>query len=504
MTVEAKHKAYTAAAAGWQKVRDFVSGVSAVRKYVQTLPGHDPDTVTAFRNRAYYLPAIARTIDAFTGLIMNPDPVIQAPAGLTEYLDDVSYDGEPATRMIGRTVRETIELGRCAVVVDYPQAPGADQLSVAEAERLGLRAYARFYKAEDVLDWRTTTRGAERVLSFLKLRENFDQVSTTDEWTVTEVEQIRVLDLVAGADGAPLKYRQRVFRKGDVTDKLGKVTTEWMQVGGEIFPLADGKSLEELPAVVFGPDTLDASSVDSPPVQEMVEIAEAHLQNSALMEWTLLWVGNPTPVFRGLRIADGESIKLGSSQGIAVDAEGGAEMLFLPADGVGAIATQMDRKEKHLAAVGARLLADETSAQIARDTAIIQRAGEHSVLANIATTVAAGWKRILEYLAMWARAEGDISVTLNTDFIPQGMTSGELSELIAGVQSGQLSSRDLFALLQKRGVIRPDKTYDEHQDELDEDGQRMLDAPSGGAANDQTNDGTGDPANPDQTQDQAA
>lgn len=493
MTVEAKHKSYLAAQTGWQTVRDFVAGGATVRKYVQTLPGHDADTATAFRNRAYYLPAIARTIDAFTGLIMNPEPVVQVPDGFVEYLDDVSYDGEPAARMIGRTVRETIEIGRCAVVVDYPQAPGADQLSIADAERLGLRAYARFYAAEDVLDWRMTTKGAMRVLSFLKLRENFDAPSTTDEWAVTEVKQIRVLDLKDGY------YRQRVYRQGDVTEG-GKTTPTWAQVGEDIYPMANGVKLEEIPAVVFGPDTLDASLVDIPPVMEMVNIADAHLQNSALMEWTLLWVGNPTPVFRGIRLAEGEAIKLGSSQGIAVDAEGGAEMLFLPADGVGAIATQMDRKEKHMAAVGARLLQDETSAQIARDTAIIQRAGEHSVLANIATTVAAGWKRVLGYLAMWARVEGDISVTLNTDFIPQGVTAGELSERIAAVQAGTLSSRDLFAWLQKRGEIRPDKTYDEHQDELDEDGNQMLAAPEVDPANDQQQ----DQANPDQTQDEAA
>jgi hypothetical protein len=473
-SIDAKHKAYLATQLAWQKVRDFVAGGDAVRTYVQTLPGHDTDTATAFRNRAYYLPAIARTIDAFTGLIMNPEPVVQTPAGLEEYLDDVSYDGEPAARMMGRTVRETIELGRCAVVVDYPQAPGADQLSIAEAEAQGLRAYARFYAAEDVLDWRMTTKGAMRVLSFLKLRENYDAPSPTDEWAVTEVKQIRVLDLEGGF------YRQRVYRLGDVIDERSrKVTSTWEQIGGDIFPMASGAKLTEIPAVVFGPDTLDASQVDVPPVMEMVQIADAHLQNSALMEWTLLWVGNPTPVFRGIRLAEGETIKLGSSQGIAVDAEGGAEMLFLPADGVGAIATQMDRKEKHMAAVGARLLQDETSSQIARDTAIIQRAGEHSVLANIATTVAAGWKRILGYLAMWARVTGDIGVTLNTDFIPQGVTAGELTERIAAVQAGTLSSRDLFAWLQKRGEIRPDKTFDEHLDEVDEDGQRVLELPPG-------------------------
>lgn len=500
MTVDAKHKAYGTAAPAWKKVRDFIAGGGRVKEYIKTLPGHDESTVTAFKDRTYYLPAIARSVDAFVGLIMNPEPVVVAPAALTEYLDDISYDGEPAKRMIGRTVREVTEIGRCAVIVDYPQAPGAQEMSVADAEAAGLRAYARFYRGEDVLDWRVTQRGGERVLSFLKLRETIDQVSSSDEWAITEVEQIRVLDLVEG------KYRQRLYQKGEITETQGLKTVKkeaWTKIGEDIFPQANGAPLDEIPAVVFGPDSLDVTEVAVPPVLEMVEVSAAWLNNSALMEWTLMWVSNPTPVFINLMLPEGESVKLGSSQGISLNEGGDAKFLALGADGVGALRQAMEDKRRDMAAVGARLLSDETTAQISRDTAIIQRAGEHSVLANIATTVASGWKRVLGYLAIWAKADGDISVTLNTDFVPQGMTSGELSEMIAAVQAGQLSSRDLFALLQKRGVIRPDKSYDEHQDELDEDGQRMLDAPQGApdAANDQQSQ---DPANPDQQQDAAA
>lgn len=479
MTVDAKHKLYTANQAAWQKVRDFVAGGALVKPYIIPLPGHDAQNLAAYRERAYYLPAIARSIDAFTGMIMNPEPVITAPDVLTDYLDDVSYDGEPASRMMGRTVREVVEVGRCAILVDYPQGDNAAQLSVAEAEALGLRAYARFYRAEDVLDWRTTSRGGERVLSFLKLRETYDEVTTTDEWTVTKVDQVRVLDLVP--NGAVFRYRQRVYRKGDVKDeKTGKTMSGWTKVGGDIFPQAKGATLEEIPAVVFNPDTLDASEVDSPPVLEMVEIACAHLQNSASLEWTIMWVGNPTPVFVNLIKGDGETIALGSSQGIVVGEGGDAKFMTLGGDGIEAIRKPMEDKRRDMAAVGARLLSDETSSQIARDTAIIQRAGEHSVLANIATTVSDGWKRVLGYLAMWAGAvDQDISVKLNTDFVPQGLTAGELAEWIGAVQSGHMSSRDLFALMQKRGVVRADKSYDEHLDEVDEDGQRVLDLPPG-------------------------
>lgn len=479
MSVENVHRDYAAKQAAWKKARDFVAGGSRVKTYVQPLPGHDANTISAYRQRAYYLAAVSRTVDGYTGMIMNPPPVIGGADVIQEYLDDVSYDGEPASRMIGKTVREVVEVGRCAVVVDYPQADGADKLSVAEAEALGLRAYARFYRAEDVLDWRVGARGGARILTFLKLRENFDTPSKDDEWSVHHVEQIRVLDIIDG------KYRQRVFRKGDI-DQDGRKVMSWVQFGDDIYPQAGGKPLDKIPAVVFGPDSLDASIVDDPPILEMVESAESHLNTSALLEWALMWVGNPTPVFVNLNLPEGQTVALGSSQGISLREGGDAKYLYLPADGVGAIRQTMEDKRRDLAAVGARLLADETSAQIARDTAIIQRAGEHSVLANIATTVADGWKRVLGYLALWAGApEADISVTLNTDFVPQGLTSGELSELISAVRSGQMSSRDLFGMLQKRGVVRPDKSFEEHLDEIEEDGARLMDTPQSDVMNDQ-------------------
>lgn len=475
MSIDAKHKAYVAAQRQWTKVRAFMQGGEYVTPYVLALPGHDADTIAEYRRRAYYLPAVARSVDAFVGLIMNPEPVIQAPAGMTEYLDDVSFDGEPVKRMIGRTAREVVSIGRCAVVVDYPQDQRAASLSVAEAEALGLRAYARFYKSEDVLDWRVMSRGGERILSFLKLRESAEVTDPKDEWLIKSVERIRVLDLFEG------RYRQRVFEKGDIIGKDGKPLGGWTKIGEDIFPMAGGASLTELPAVVFGPDTLDVTEVATPPIAEMVDIAYSHLQDSASLQWALMWVGNPTPVFINLNLPDGDTIKLGSSQGISLREGGDAKFLSLGADGIGAIRQALEDKRRDMAAIGARLLADETSAQISRDTAIIQRAGEHSVLANIATTIADGWKRVLGYLAMWAGAKGDIAVTLNTDFVPQGMTSGELSEMVAAVQAGMISTRDLFAILQKRSVVRADKTFDEHQDELDEDGQRMLDAPAVGA-----------------------
>ena len=486
-----KHKTYKGMVAIWNKTRHFLDGdQTTMQQYIRKLPGHGKDEADLYKQQAYLLPAVARTQEAFTGLIMNPEPVISVPEELSEYKKDITNDGEPVVRMIARTVNEVIGVSRCAVLVDFPRIEGeAKELTVAEAEALGLRAYARFYKAEDILDWRTSVFGGQRYLSFIKLREKY--IERLDEWTSREVEQMRVLDFAplsptAGANAEEF-YRVRIYRQG---------VGGWQIVGEPFFPQADGEYLDEIPIVVFGPKSLDPSEVEKPLLYDMVKISESHFNNSALLEWALMWVGNPTAVFRGLlqvKNGDGttEPVRLGSSQGIVTTEEGGADILYLPAEGVGAIRQTMEDKRRDMAAVGARVLADETKAQIARDTAIIQRAGEHSVLASVAMTVGDGWTRVLRLIAVWAGvqveedkdAEVTIDVKLNTDYVPLGLQPGELKDLMSGVQSGTISSQDLFTLLQKRGVIRPDKTFEEHEDEVEADDARIASSPRlGGVA----------------------
>lgn len=487
--IEGKHKLYKAREGQWRKTRLYLDGVvEGVQEFIRKLPGHDTAEEELFKAQAYFLPAVARTQEAFTGLIMNPEPVITAPEEMAEYLKDITNDGEPINRMIARTVNEVVGVSRCAVLVDFPRIEDTGkELTVAEAEEQGLRAYARFYRTEDILDWRYSVFGGQRYLSMIKLMETFSE--RIDEWTTKERKQMRVLDfapLRPGSNSDEEFYRVRVFRQGD---------GGWAPVGEPFFPTADGEMLDEIPCVVFGPHSLDASEVEKPLLFDMVQISESHLNNSALLEWALMWVGNPTAIFRGLISTKDDNgntqpIRLGSSQGIVTSEEGGADILYLPAEGVGAIRTTMEDKRRDMAAVGARLLADETKGQIARDTAVIQRAGEHSVLAGVAGTVGDGWSRVLKLIAVWAGVQVDedakpedgttIDVKLNTDYVPLGLQVGELKDLMAAVQNGTLSMRDMFALLQKRGVIRPEKTFDEHQEEVEEDDARIVDNPRAG------------------------
>lgn len=479
---------YTALKPSVTKVRAFIAGGEYVRPYVKRLRGHSDEDYTLFKSLAYFLPAVARTLDAYAGMVMTPEPIVSdAPTSLDPFLDDLTNEGEPFQRITYRTVEEVSATGRYCILVDYPQVKGAEEKSKLDAEREGLRPFARCYKWEDILDWRTTVRNGRRVLSHLRLQEWVDEPGAT-EWVTKQRRQVRVLDLYEGS------YRVRLFREAQQVDKgpsgvQPDQTPAMVQEGEDIFPMMSGARMKDIPAVIFGPNSLDPNIIEKPPLLEMAEISEAHLQNSASLEWALMWCGSPTLVISGLLDDpdDDAPIKFGSSEAIVLGADGSAEIVSLGAEGVGALSKEMENKRRDMAATGARILADESGAQISTETARIQRAGEHSVLAGISNTIADGMTQVLRIMAEWAGISGadKVAVTLNTDFLPRGLQPGELQEWLGALQNGTMPLSVVIEHLKSRGVVDPQMTEQDWTDGIDES---MMPPPPPPPANDPNQD----------------
>ena len=476
MTVSTPHKDYAEHIEAVRRIRAFLKGPKAVREYVLPLPGQDANGKDhkLFKDRAYYLPALARTVDAFVGMIMsNGAKVDGLPESYSTYTDDVTNDGETLARFTSHLVREIVSVGRGAAVVDYPDREDASTMTRLEAERLGLRAYTRFYRTEDVINWQIRTQDGQRVLSQLRLYEDFEEPGI-DEWDRETGRQIRVMDI----DPETNVYRVRIFRN--------EVKNAGWTLHSERFPRMNGQPIPYIPAIVFGPSSLDPSIVDKPPLDEVADVAESLLQNSAGNEWALMYCGCPTVVISGSVPVDGDGkplpIQIGSSTAIILGEGGTASLLQMDDKANGAILLELGRKEKHMAQLGARILIDSGSNNISTETAKLERVGEHSVLADISHTIAAGMTEILRMLMQWngmtEEATNNIVLTLNKDFVPKGMTSGELTEWIKGVQTNLVPLKILFNRLKDRGELPDDMTEDQYREELlaDKDEMGMTDA----------------------------
>lgn len=472
MPVNSQHTSYIKNKFRVKRILDFVEGGEKAEEYVLSLPGHQtnsPDS-NSFRARAYFLPALGRTIDAFVGMIMaNGAQVSDVPESFKSYTVDITNDGETISRFASRLSREVCTTGKAAVIVDYPDAEGIEDMTRQQAEDLGYRPYARFYGREDIINWQIISVGGTRMLSQLRLSETYEEPDPNDEWTPKVGKQIRVLDLV-NLTPTYRVYRVRIYRQ--IT---GGAT--WMQMGADRFPKMNGKNIEYIPGIIFNPNGLDPDDAQPPPLNEMADICRAHLQNSAGHEWALMWCGCPTMVIAGSVPVDenGEPlpIKIGSSAGIVLNEGSTATLLQAGKEAVGALAEAMDKKENHMAAIGARILTSTGSSNISTETAKLERAGEHSVLADISNSCADGLSEILSILMQWAgldeSAASKSRVTLNTEFVPKGMASDELNAWFGGYLKGAVPLKLFFAKLKARGEVPDTMTEEDFRDELAKD-----------------------------------
>ncbi|HRO04591.1 MAG TPA: DUF4055 domain-containing protein, partial [Terricaulis sp.] len=126
-----------------------------------------------------------------------------------------------------------------------------------------------------------------------------------------------------------------------------------------------------------------------------------------------MWTANPTPWFAGVQslptdengmALDGSkpAIRLGSSEAILLEKDGEAGYLEFSGAGLKQISETLARKAKDMAALGARLLADDQRSNVTAETARIQRAGESSTLGRISSVASSGLTYVLRELAQWA------------------------------------------------------------------------------------------------------
>lgn len=456
MPVNDRDAAWNAHETARKKVADLHTGRDTALSYVRPLPGHEPETAKSFAEGAYFLPVVARTSEAFGGLVFAKTPAREVPEGLNAYLGDVTGSGQDIDRFSEQSLDGILETGAVMVLVDYP--PARPDLSKAAAEALGIRPCLRLYTASAILAARSRKVGEALKLSHVRLLEEVQEQDAADEFKLTTITQVRVLDL----DDANA-YRQRVFRQVDGV---------WVQFGETVEPRKGNVRLDVIPA--FFSNTRDGEARPAkPPLNDLAEISIAHLNNSAALEWGLLWTANPTPIFKGLDLAEGETVKLGSSEGLIVTEGGDAKFMEFTGKGLEELRLALEAKRKDAAMMGARMLLESPRQAIAAETARIERAGETSVISGIANALSDCLTKALTFMADWAGIGGKVEYWLNTDLNPAGLSPQALAELLKAWQGGAITLEDLFENLQRAEIVDPSKSFDDHKEQLAEEGEAL-------------------------------
>jgi len=235
----------------------------------------------------------------------------------------------------------------------------------------------------------------------------------------------------------------------------------------------NGNAMNFIPFVFDGPDGTQADCED-PPLLDLFDVNLSHYRSNADYEHGCHFTGLPTPWAAGFTQqidANGKTEKLyiGSQTAwVSTDPNATCGYLEFTGQGLGALENILDRKEKQMAVLGARMLADEKNGVEAFKTVAVRNVAETSILASIAISMSKGIRTALEWLAMWSGVtEPEIEYEINREFLPVAIDAQTLNAYMAMWQSGGLSQGEFFELLQRADLIAAEKTLEEHQAEID-------------------------------------
>lgn len=455
-SVQQKRKELRDFETDYRLISDCVAGQRAIKKGgTRYLPSPNPDDESnenvaryeAYKTRAVFYNVTQRTLSGLVGEVFARDPVEELPTRLDVVAEDADGSGLTLTQLAKRATRYTLSKGRAGVLADYPAVE--EGVTKADIESGNVQPTLTIYDALQIINWRTKKHKAKTYLTLVVLEEMYDDED--DGFTVVKKKQQRVLRLTEGV------YTVEIYRDGSL-------------YSGPVTPTdASGSVFDEIPFSFIGSENNDAE-IDHPPMLDLAQINVAHYRNSADYEEGVYMTGQPTPVFSGLtedwvkNVMDG-TVRLGSRGGVMLPQGGSADLMQMQANT--AASEAMDKKERQMVALGAKLV-EQKEVQRTATEADIENNSETSVLSDVAKNVS---EAIRFGLTMCARFTGDtpdeINYVLNTDFSISRMSSQERQQLISEWQSGAITFSEMRAALRKSGVATLDD--EEAKDEIETD-----------------------------------
>src|SRR5512146_1601028 len=98
----------------------------------------------------------------------------------------------------------------------------------------------------------------------------------------------------------------------------------------------------------------------------------------------------------------------------------------------------------------------------------LRQSGENSVLTSISVSVSESLTQVLSWVYWWNSTEvtpdavaSKVSVQLNTDFNTKGMSSDELTAVVAAWQAGAISRETMFDVLRRGEVLFDGRTNEQ-------------------------------------------
>ena len=501
MPVDNTHPDYDANVFAWWRARDVYAGEDAVKaagtRYLPRLDSQTDDEYAAYKKRASFFNAMARTAEGLVGLIFRREPIFHLPdsarvqslksnvqsrkvkpqvlqphaqeRALKQFVNDADMLGTRLTVYAKTVVQEIMLVGRAGSLVDWTTSSGGPMGSED-------RAYAVLYQAEDILNWQTERVNGRIVLTMVVLRETVEG-QTEEDFSRERVEQIRVLRLApvqslkskvqsknedGGAQGQSLprsherSYIVEIWQRRGAKSRRGKTGWELMEIRT---PSRRGKPLPLIPFVFHGPRH-SLPVVDKLPLGDIIAVNLDHYRLNADYKHGLHFTALPTAWVSGFDKSS--TLRIGSSTAWVAETPGAtAGFLEFTGQGLTTFERAMDRDERLMAVLGTRMLESQKRVGESADAIELRQSGENSVLSAVSISVGDSLTQVLRWVYWWNSTEATpdaigedlVLAQLNADFGTKGMASDEITAIVAAWQANAISRETMFELFRKGEVL---------------------------------------------------
>lgn len=477
MPVNSTHEDYAGAMVAWMRAREVLAGEDAIKsagpRYLPRLDTQTDDEFANYVKRASFFNATARTAEGYAGLIFRRAPFIKMadPATPTEralaaFANNADMLGSTFTAYARQVVNEVIAVGRAGTLIDW------------EGE-LENRVYASFYSAESILNWRVERINGRNIPTMVVLFEGGRVPAAErdgDAFKMEARDRIRVVRLVEGdargnaatstTSGGRRDYSCLVEIWQQVDEGRRSRRENWKLMETHV-PLRLGKPVPFLPFVFHGPRH-SQPAVDKLPLADVMAVNLDHYRLDADYKHGMHFTALPTAWVSGFDKTG--TLRIGSGTAWVTETTGAsAGFLEYTGQGLTTFERAMDRDERLMAVLGARLLEDQKRVGEAAQAIELRQAGENSILGNLAQSVSASLTQVLRWAHWWHSQEaspedvGDdqVLVQLNTDFSTKGLTAGEIQAVVAAWQSGAISRDTLLHNFRTGEILPPDRTNEQ-------------------------------------------
>jgi len=457
--VRATHEEYDEHLDTWERCCDVIEGGNRVLKekretYLPRYYEEDDDSYRLRLRNTILVNFAYRTQIGYRGMLLRRPAVVSLPDSVLPMMDNVTLSGMSLKIFLGEVIEEVLTTGRIGLFVNYPKAQSA---TLADAQLQNLRPSLHAVEPEDITNWNTRNINNEDVLSLVVIKE--EVCIPTDEFSGKEEERYRVLDLVdlpTPAGGIETVYRVRVMMHDK--EKSVDVTLE------EDYPLMGGAFMDRIP-FFFASADCTSPDVDEPPLVDLVDLNLAHYNMTSSLLHGAFYSGIPQPWIAGWSPKPGERLRLGGAAWCFETIGTKVGMLEVGTSGFPVLEKTLDRMENQAVIIGSRLLELHLpGGQESTSTAAIHFSGEHSMLASIGQAVSEAMTQALKKFVDWTGADSsDTKLVLNSDFFNEPMKDVERLSIVKSWQAGAISDEIKFGLLQQKGDIPADTTFEAEQ-----------------------------------------